>query len=287
MKKIVATLLTIISAIGDIYAFATIIDEGLVINTAHICIIIIVNLFTFGFAGLLVYKSLRLKFQGNLKIEGINLNVISQKNLTRKKIKNLSVDKIIYDYSFFNNGFDAFIRFSGKCRKKCGSVKSISLNFSGDANQTFDSIDAFAYDLINDPYKKEKIIAVSGDGSGLNKEVIFNFTKPLKKDEKFDYMFHFKWKNCVNPDKDYIAAIPPFKYCHTNCLELNVRFEGQEVTSFNTYVFKDFKYNHVETVNPVIHDSCYDYNSTIPIDDDFNFGIAIFNFKSVLDDKTI
>lgn len=279
MKKIITTLLAIISAIGDIYAFATIIDEGLTIKTIHIFVIIIVNLFTFGLAGTLIYSSLKLKFQGNLKIEDIDLNVISQKNLTRKKIKNLSVDKIIYNYSFLNNGFDALIRFSGKCRKKYGFVKSISLNFSGDANQTFENIDAFAYDLINDSYKKEKIIAFNSDSSGLNKEVTFNFTKPLKKDERFDYIFHFKWENCVNPDKDYIAAIPPFKYCDTNCLELNVRFEKQRVTSFNTYVFNDFKYNHVETVNPNIHDSCFEYNSTIPIDNNFNFGIAIFTFK--------
>lgn len=85
------------------------------------------------------------------------------------------------------------------------------MNFSGDSNQTFESIDAYAYDLINDQQKNYKIRGKSIKKNGLNKEVFFKFQHPLKRNEKFDYIFHYRWNNCVNPDKDYIAAIPPFK----------------------------------------------------------------------------
>lgn len=279
MKKIFTAIMSLISCILNIYSFALLvynIEFGeTVLLFAIISNIVLISLF----CGLImeVYK---IKKLGNICIDDIDLTVISQKNLIRKKIRTLQVNTVQYTYKFSKGGFEAYIRFRGEVTKKIGSVKGISLNFSGDSNQTFKNIDAYAYDLIYDSQKKNKIGGKITKRGGLNKEVFFKFQHPLRKNERFDYIFHYKWDNCVNPDKDYIAAIPPFKNIYPKELYLDVIFEDKIVCDFETYSINNYKVEAEERIIPIYENGHQKFSYRYILKDTFNFAVAVFIFNN-------
>lgn len=153
------------------------------------------------------------------------------------------------------------------------------MNFSGDSNQTFESIDAYAYDLINDQQKNYKIRGKSIKKNGLNKEVFFKFQHPLKRNEKFDYIFHYRWNNCVNPDKDYIAAIPPFKDINPKELYLDVIFKDKIVCNFETYSINNYIVEEDERIFPVNENGYQKFSYRYILKSEFNFAVAVFYFE--------
>lgn len=222
---------------GVFYCFSCIADINVIVSLVYdtpleknvviltvICNVVMISLFSS-----LLLKQWKIRKKGNIHIGDIDLTVIGQKNITRKKIRTMQADTVEYLFEFSQNGFDAYINFKGKVVKPIGSVKGISLNFSGDSNQIFENIDAYGYDLMRDPQKQSKIKGLLLERGGLNKEVFFKFHPPLKKNKRFEYMFHYRWNNCVNPDKDYIAAIPPFKNIYPKVLSLSVVLRIKEL----------------------------------------------------------
>lgn len=278
LKKVFTGIMFFVSCVLDTYTLTLLIRDiqfdEVVILFAIISTVTLISL-CFGLAS----EMYKIKKLGNICIDDIDLTVISQKNITRKKIGTLRVNTIQYRYEFSENGFDAYIRFKGEVVKKFGTVKGISLNFSGDSNQTFKHIDAYAYDLIYDPQKKYKIMGKSGENGGLNKEVFFKFQYPLRKNERFDYLFHYRWDNCVNPDKDYIAAIPPFKNINPRELFLEVIFKDKRVRSFETYSINNYTVEEEERVKPVNEDGYQKFSYRYLLKDEFNFAVAVFVFE--------
>ena len=189
LKKVFTGIMFLVSCVLDTYTLTLLISD-IQLDEVIILLAIISNITLISLSLGLIIEMHRIKRIGNICIEDIDLTVISQKNLTRKKIRTLQANTVHYTYEFSQKGFDAYIRFKGEATKKIGSVKGISLNFSGDSNQTFENIDAYAYDLICDQQKDHKIRGKSIKKGGLNKEVFFKFQHPLKKNERFDYVFH-------------------------------------------------------------------------------------------------
>ena len=277
MKKIFTGIMFIVSCVLDTYTLTLLIHD-IELDDVIVLLAIISNIILVSFALGLVIEMQRIKKIGNICIDDIDLTVISQKNITRKKIKTLQVNTVHYTYEFSKNGFEAYIRFKGDVVKKIGTVKGIALNFSGDSNQTFENIDAYAYDLICDPQKEYKIIGKSLSRGGLNKEVFFKFQHPLKRNERFDYIFHYRWDNCVNPDKDYIAAIPPFKSINPRELTLDVIFKDTRVNNFETYSINNYTVEEEERVVPINENGYQKFSYRYALKDEFNFAVAVFNF---------
>lgn len=268
----------IVSIIADLITILSIQDKTINPNMYFVLLIINVPL-------VIVILNLCLKMnaqknKGNIIVDGIVLTVISQKNITRSKNKDFEVSRIEYNYEFSDMGFDSYIRFAGKVKKIFGSVKGIYINCSGDSNQSFENIQAFAYNLSSDPNQRNKIYAESNMKEGLNKDVFFKFDHPLKKNERFDYLFHYRWDNCVNPKKDYIAAIPPFDTINPNTLSLNVKFKDMDVNTFETYSIYNFKAKYENRIAPETdHDGYIIYRKQYTISDNFNFAVAVFKFN--------
>lgn len=278
LKKIFIWIIFLISCIVDIYGFVLLINnfkfDVFFLLVATVSNIILISLF-----GGLVFEIYMLKKSGNIYIDDIDLTVINQKNLTRKKITDLEVNIVNYTYEFDQNGFDAYIRFKGKVVKYLGSVKGISLNFSGDSNQAYDNIEAYAYDLLYDPNKKNKINGKVNKQGGLNVEVFFKFQHPLKRNEQFDYVFHYRWNNCVNINKDYIAAIPPFKNIDPRTLDLKVIFKDKKVCSFEVYSINNYIVRYEARIVPDCENDNYqEYNYRYKLEEKFNFAVAVFSF---------
>lgn len=122
---------------------------------------------------------------------------------------------------------------------------------------------------------------------GLNKEVYFKFRYPMKKNERFDYLFHYRWNDCLNPQKDYIAAIPAFKHINPNELCLKVVFKDKVVHCFETYSINNYKVKEEERIIPYkeAKDQVFRYKYTLQ--EDFNFAVAVFYFKQQKNYKNI
>lgn len=278
MRKATTGVIFIISCIVDIYTFIGMLNELTISDTLK-CLLYILNISLLISCVFLILEMRKVRLLGNISIDDIDLTVISQKNIKRKKINIFMVDGIEYKYVFFNNGFDAYIRFKGRVKKRIGKVKGIALNFSGDSNQTNDSIDAYAYDMISDANKKNKIKGKIAKRSGLNKEVFFRFKHPMKHNEKFDYIFHYRWNDCLNPQKDYIAMIPPFKYINPNVIDLKVVFEDKKVNCFETYSVNNCKVKKEVKIKPSYKGNKQIFKYKYTLNDDFNFAVAVFYFE--------
>ena len=278
MKKIFTGIMFVISCVLDTYTLILLIHD-IQFDEVIICLAIISNIILISLSFGLIIEVQKIKKIGNICIDDIDLTVISQKNITRKSIGALKADIVHYTYEFSQNGFDAYIRFKGEVVKKIGSVKGINLNFSGDSNQTFENIDAFAYDLICDPLKEHKIRGKSIKIGGLNKEVFFKFQHPLRKNERFDFVFHYRWDNCVNSDKDYIAAVPPFKNINPKELLLDVIFKDKTVCDFETYSINNYVVEEEERILPHYENEHQKFSYRYILKDEFNFAVAVFEFE--------
>ena len=115
--------------------------------------------------------------------------------------------------------------------------------------------------------------------NGLNKEVSFKFHHPLKRNERFDYIFHYRWDNCVNSDKDYIAAIPPFSNIAPKELFLEVYFLDKKIRSFETYSINNYAVKEEERVFPINKKGYQKISYRYILRDKFNFAIAVFEFE--------
>lgn len=278
LKKIFSGIVFIISCVLDTYTLTLLIHD-IQFDEVIIFLAVISNITLISLSFGLITEVQKIKKIGNICIDNIDLTVISQKNLTRKRISTLQANIVHYTYEFSKKGFDAYIRFKGKVIKEIGSVKGISLNFSGDSNQTFENIDAFAYDLICDPLKEYKIRGKSIKMGGLNKEVFFKFQHPLRKNERFDFVFHYRWDNCVNPDKDYIAAVPPFKNINPKELLLDVIFKDKTVCAFETYSINNYVVEEEERILPHDENGHQKFSYRYILKDEFNFAVAVFEFE--------
>lgn len=278
MKKIFTTIIFLITLVLDVCSIMLNIYD-LKLDKVVFAFILLGNIVSVSLCVLLVLELYKRKKMGTITIDGIDLTVIGQKNLSRKKIKTLEVNHIEYEYIFSKNGFDAYIRYKGSVIKKWGTVNGININFSGDSNQRIDDIDAYAYDLIYDREQKYKIDVKSVQRDGLNKEVFFKFNHPLKRNEKFDYLFHYRWNNCVNSDKDYIAAIPPFENINPREIFLKVRFEDKHVKNFETYSFNKYSLKEEERVTPIttLNGQVFEYKYVL--EEGFEIAIAFFHFE--------
>ena len=267
----------IIASIVDLYSFVAMIND-LEENAVVLFIMVTSNIILLCLVISLIRDKLRIKKLGNITIDEIELTVISQKNLNRKQIKGFQVDTVKYKYEFSNNGFDAYFTFGGIVTKRIGKINGITLNFSGDSNQTINDIDAYAYDLISDPDKTKKINGTVNDKNGLNKGVFFKFLEPLKKNNVFLYTFHYRWNNCVNPDKDYIAAIPPFKHINPNVFTLEVSFKDKILKEIRPYIIIDSKVKNGDSSFLQVKKEEQYFESKIRLDKNFNMAIVVFYF---------
>lgn len=278
MKKLFTVIMFIISCVVDVYGLVLMINQ-IKIDKVFLSVAIISNLLLVCLVILLVIDRLNYKRLGNISVDNIDLTVISQKNLNRKKIKGFEINTVEYKYVFSNNGFDAYFTFGGTVNKKIGKIKGIALNFSGDSNQTINDLNAYAYDLLSDPNKTKRIFGTVNPKNGLNKEVFFKFQHSLKKNERFKYVYHYRWNNCVNSDKDYIAAIPPFNNINPNVLIFEAVFKDKTVGDFRTYSIINYKAVNEELITPELIKEGQSFSYRFTLVEKFNMAVAVFYFN--------
>lgn len=276
-KTIFWGIFTFIGFFMDFYTFILLLSEKKV-EKLFIIIVLAVNFLICSLAVAAFIKFVSAKKKSIIMIENIELTTIGHKNLTRKKNTDALITDMKYAFYVENGGFDLYITFTGEIRRTFGSVRGIELNFSGDSNTGLEQIDAYAFDLLNDPQQQHKIYPELIGGDGLNKRMLFKFINELKKNEKFSFIYHYKWANCVNEHKDYVAAIPPFKYRSTKTLPITIQFKNYEMRRLTVYSINGNKPREERQLFPEVSGNVSTYEYIYNLDDDFDFAIAVFEF---------
>ena len=178
-------------------------------------------------------------------IENINLVTINhefgiQKELI-KQTKDISIDSVSYIYEFVGRDFSSIRTYKGKCVSLTREVVGFPLVVAGDSNASFSDINCYAYDLITDARKQNKVFPNLLSNEGLYKFACYNFSRPLQYNQTFNIETHYTWPDCVSPNKDYILVSPIFCNKSFEQFSVELRFFDKIPIRVKKYVIDQYK----------------------------------------------
>lgn len=180
------------------------------------------------------------------------------------------------------NKSDAILEYQylGVCTDKNGMDFFSTSLYSHDINNLND-MNWFAYDLQNDPNKKQKIEPQLQTPYGSTKRVIFKFLKKVKYNELCSYYTYQEVKNSVKEEgKDYFVSTVLYKKRPLHDYKVVLKFHNIKPSSISVYSVKHrrctFLYNLLDK-NMTFENDIYTYIDNIEDETAWSIRVYIFN----------
>lgn len=180
------------------------------------------------------------------------------------------------------NKSDAILEYEyvGVCVDKNGMDFFSTSLYSHDINKLND-MKWFAYDLKNDPNKRQKIKPELQSPDGATKRVIFKFHQKIKYNELCSYYTYQEVKNCVkSTGKDYYVSTVLYKNRPLHDYKVILKFHNVKPSNISVYSVKyrksTFLYNLLDK-NMSFDNNTYTYIDNINDETAWSIRVYIFN----------
>lgn len=284
IKKYIGYIVSILSAIVLFSDFINIINvENISLKVLFVLLFIIS--IPIAIASMVSLIKLRYK---NIVIDNINMVTVNYEFDNYKELikqtKRVEISSVNYIYEFQDGDFKSIRNYIGKSISWLEKVVSFPLVLAGDSSVEFTMNNCYAYDLLKDRNKNNKLYPNLLFNEGIYKFACYNFGHALKYNESFNIETYYTWPNCVSPKKDYILVSPIFKKKTFDKFNVQLRFFDKIPIRVKKYKINEYK--KVISFGEIIKDSEQknkDYisytDSDVEMKENIAFFVYIFDFS--------
>ena len=156
------------------------------------------------------YNRKKLYKNNVLVIEGKAIDSLFIEQQQRKRTDTLLLKSARHKAIINENNLSLECQYRGICIDKEGESQYL-MNIHGDNFVSFNLLNCYGYDLMNDDLRKTKIPAILKSSDGLSKKIAIPFNKRLKQFDEFSLEVHYTWPGCMHFGQDYYVSALSFK----------------------------------------------------------------------------